>query len=124
MSNRSFFPLRGSLHREAVMLMGQVTTSTSGAIASQKCKGFSVARTGAGVYVVTLENAYAALLDAQIVPVAALNAAKGAVSIVTAEAVATTPSVTITLLDGAHAAADPVDGAVLLVSLKLSRVPV
>lgn len=44
-------------------LYGKVTTTTSGTIGSQDCRGFSVAKTGSetGRYSVTLEDNYPAL---------------------------------------------------------------
>ena len=68
MANRNFYPMRGSLSREIVKLYGSVTIGASGAISSQDCKGFSVAKTASetGRYTVTLEDRFTAFRGAQV----------------------------------------------------------
>lgn len=63
MANRNFKPGAMGLEKGIITLYGKVVTSTSGAIASQDCRGFSIAKTGSetGRYTVTLEDAYTAL---------------------------------------------------------------
>jgi hypothetical protein len=125
MSNRMFYPLRGSLNREVVTLFGSVTTSTGGAIASQSCKGFSVARTGTGVYAVTLQDAYAAVLDSRVtLSVAAITAGKGQLFVLTTNTPLSAALVLKVYRPDTQVVADVDDGAVLLFSISLSRVAV
>lgn len=69
MANRLLKPLKGCLEAGVVKLFGSVTTSTSGTIASQACKGFSVAKTATktGRYTVTLADKYNGLLACAVV---------------------------------------------------------
>lgn len=121
MSNRMFFPTRGSLNREVVTLYAKVTTSTAGAVSSQKSKGLSVARTGTGAYTITLENAYADLLGAEVTIIGANTASKGLIPLVTSQSV-TTKSLVVQLVSAPGTAADVVDGAVVVFAITLSRV--
>ena len=68
MANRYFTQFAYTLEKGIVKLFGKVTTSTGGAIASQDCKGFSVAKTAseAGRYTVTLEDKYFDLRAANV----------------------------------------------------------
>lgn len=63
MANRNFKPGAMGLEKGIITLYGKVVTGTDGAISSQDCRGFSVAKTGSetGRYTVTLEDAYTAL---------------------------------------------------------------
>jgi hypothetical protein len=65
MASRSWRPEQGSLTDGVVTLHGKVTTSTSGTIGSQSCRGFTVAKDAseAGRYTVTLEDDYNSLLN-------------------------------------------------------------
>lgn len=121
MSNRSFYPFRGTLNRETVTLYAKVVTSTSGAIASQKSKGLSVARTGTGAYTITLENSYADLLGVLATVVGTNTAAKGVSAVVTTQNVAS-KSLVVTLVSAPGTAADPADGATVVFAVTLSRV--
>jgi hypothetical protein len=126
MSNRSFFPLRGSLNREIVKLYGTITTTTSGAIGSQTGKGFSAARTAAGRYVVTLQDAYTSLVSASVSvqggATAAYTAGKGQ-NLLLRSVTPTTKALTLQLTrPDTQADADPEDGALLYVEITLSRV--
>jgi hypothetical protein len=69
MANRLLKQFQGTLEAGVVKLYGVVTTSTSGTIASQSCKGFSVAKTPgkSGRYTVTLADYYSALLHCGVV---------------------------------------------------------
>jgi len=60
-------------------LFGEVVTSTSGTIASQSCKGFTVTKTGSetGRYTVTLADKYMKLLNVGVCVVGAADAAYG-----------------------------------------------
>lgn len=123
MSNRMYYPVRGSLNREMVLLFGNVVTSTNGAIASQVCKGFTVARTGTGVYTITLDDTYAALLHGLSSARGSVTAGKGQISNVTAVNLAT-KTITVTFYrPDTQAAADVTDGNTVVFTLILSRVP-
>jgi len=125
MSNRMFYPLRGSLNREVVTLYGTVTTSTGGAIASQACKGFSVSRTGTGVYAIALQDAYAALLNADVtLSVSAITAGKGQLFVVTTDAPSSLALVIKVYRPDTQVPADVDDGALLKFALTLSRVAI
>lgn len=58
MATRTFFPTAGSLDRNVVHLHGTLDIGATGAISNPDCMGFSVARTGTGTYVVTLDDVY------------------------------------------------------------------
>lgn len=79
--NGIMHPLKGSRTRKVGFLFGFVTTTAGGAIdatASANCVGFSVTRTGAGVYRIVLEDKWVAIVDAYATAfVAAYAAAKG-----------------------------------------------
>lgn len=83
MANRLFQQFRHTLENGIVDLYGSFVTSTSGAIASSACKGFSIAKTGSetGRYTVTLADRYYGLKSvlANIVGTAdaAMTSAKG-----------------------------------------------
>lgn len=124
MSNRMYFPLRGSLNRETVTLFGTITTTTSGAIGSQSCKGFSVTRTGTGVYRIALQDAYAALLNlSATLSVASVTAGKGQLFFVSTNTpLSSVLDVTVVRPD-TQVAADVNDGALVSFAITLSRVP-
>lgn len=94
MANRLNKQFMQSLEAGIVKLYGEVTTSTSGTISAQSCKGFSVAKTGSetGRYTVTLADKYNKLLHCGVVVVgatdAAYTAAKGLVSFLRNDSVA------------------------------------
>jgi hypothetical protein len=60
MANRTFHAAK-SLDREVISLFGVLTIGAVGAISSQDCLGFSVARTGVGAWTITLGDRYGAL---------------------------------------------------------------
>ena len=123
MSNRMYFPFRGSLNRETVTLFGSVTTTTSGAIGSQLCKGFSVARTGTGVYRITLQDAYAALLNLSVtLSVSAVTAGKGQLFFVSTNTPLSSVIDVTVLRPDTQVPADVDDGALVSFAITLSRV--
>lgn len=125
MSNRMFYPLRGSLNREVVTLFGTVTTTTSGAVGSQACKGFSVSRTGTGVYAIALQDAYAALLNADVtLSVSAITAGKGQLFVVTTDTPLSSALVIKVYRPDTQVVADVDDGALIKFALTLSRVAI
>lgn len=123
MSNRMFYPGSKSLNRETITLYSQVTTTTNGTIGSQRNRGFSVAKSGTGAYTCTLENPYAVLLDADVRVVGTNTAAKGMDPVITASNVPN-KTLTITMVSAPGTAAEVPDGAILLFTLVLSRVPI
>jgi hypothetical protein len=66
MANRSWKKQFNTLTPGIVTLHGVVKLGTSGATSSQTSKGFSVARTGVGIYTVTLDDGYAELLKSTV----------------------------------------------------------
>lgn len=128
MANRMFYPLRGSLSREVVRLYGSVTIGTSGAIASQSCKGFSVAQTDSedGRYTVTLDDPYNGFLGCNLTIEAADDAAVpvvyAGVRNVDVSAGSKTFDVQVTGIDtGAFADTDPASGDVLHLEIILQN---
>lgn len=63
MASVSTYPI-GMLRPERVMIQGSFAPAGTGAVTAVKGKGFSVARTGVGTFVVTLANSYADLESA------------------------------------------------------------
>jgi hypothetical protein len=61
MANRTFYPVQ-ALDREVKWLFGEVTIGAAGAVTSETSHGFSTARTGTGLYTITLQDAYPELL--------------------------------------------------------------
>lgn len=68
MANRNFKPGAMALEAGTIKLYGYVQTGSSGAITSQDCRGFSIAKTGSetGRYTVTLEDSYVAFRNCSI----------------------------------------------------------
>lgn len=62
MANRVWKKEFNTLTPGVVTLHGVAKLGTTGAVSSQTSKGFSVARTGVGLYTVTLEDVYSELL--------------------------------------------------------------
>jgi len=58
MADRTFHPLDGSLDRKVVELFGHLTIGATGAITAEDSNGFSTARTGVGLYTITLQDKY------------------------------------------------------------------
>jgi hypothetical protein len=62
MANRVWKKMSTTLTPGVVSLYGVAKLGSTGAVTSQTSRGFSIARTGAGIYTVTLEDAYLELL--------------------------------------------------------------
>ena len=123
MSNRMFYPTRGSLNREVVTLYGTVTTTTNGTIGSQDCKGFSVARTSTGLYTITLQDAYAATLDVRVLIIdTTITPGKGQIIAVSADTPLLASIAVKFYRPDTQVVADVDDGAILKFVLTLSRV--
>lgn len=77
MANRYFKEQVQCLEGGIVKLFGKVVTSTSGTIASQTCKGFTVTKTGSetGRYTITLADKYNSLRGMSVVLQGAADAA-------------------------------------------------
>lgn len=77
MAGRMFKPLSGALEQGVVKLYAQVTTSTSGAVASQLAQGLVVSKTAdkVGRYTLTLKDKYMRVLACQAVVIGAADAA-------------------------------------------------
>lgn len=63
MANRYFTQFFYSFYKKPVMLGGKVSLNASAAITSQDGKGFSVAKSGTGLYTITLEDQYSKLIS-------------------------------------------------------------
>lgn len=76
MANRLFKQFQMTLEAGVVKLYGTVVTSTSGVIASEACKGFTVAKTAGevGRYTVTLSDYFLGLLAVSVTVVGSTDA--------------------------------------------------
>ena len=63
MANRNFKPGAMSIEKGLICLYGRVVFGGSGTIASQDCRGFSVAKGATGVFEITLEDSYTELYN-------------------------------------------------------------
>lgn len=63
MPARSYRPLRGMLVNEAVYIEGSFAPDTANPPTTVRGKGFTVARSGAGTFVVTLDQVYPELVS-------------------------------------------------------------
>lgn len=63
MANRTYNPPR-ALEKELVTLVGKVAISAAAAVGTKVGRGFSIAKTAAGEYTVTLQDKYMQLLGA------------------------------------------------------------
>lgn len=117
------------VRREVVRLQGRVTLDGASAVSaaaaeSPKLTGFSMARTGVGVFRITLRDKWVKLLGVNITVVAAAVAATaGREYFVSAEAVsAATPTIDVTFVrTDTGAAAEVTASAVLLVEVVLGN---
>lgn len=66
MASKLWNRLRGSLEIESVIISGKVSIAADASVSSETLKGASVARTAAGVYTITLDQAYSSCLSAVI----------------------------------------------------------
>lgn len=120
MANRLMKQFMMTLEAGVSKLYGEVTTTTSGTIGSQSCKGFTVSKTAGetGRYTVTLADNYNKLLAVSVAVVgsadAAYTSAKGLVSFLRNDTIAangTTFNVQFCDADGSPADAELEDGA-------------
>lgn len=111
-----------------IKLYGNFTTSTSGTISAQSCKGFSVAKTGSetGRYTVTLDDTYTALLGVGVNVVGSSDAAytstKGLINYLRNVSVAdSTPTFDIQFVQVSIADAELLDAAKVYIEITLKN---
>lgn len=115
-----------SARRDLIDLVGRMNTTAAGVITTQtkkKFSGFVAARTGAGLYTLTVEKTaakYAELIDvdARII-LAAIPAANGVIPFVTSDLVTTTGVITVQFRQASGAAAELMDNATVLWTITL-----
>lgn len=120
MANRNFNRYQ-ALEKEVKTLFAKVTIGASGAptLVSAQSKGVaSISRSSAGLYVVTLQDAYMKLLHAHVMVVT--PSAEDIVCHVSAEDVASAKTVTVRCTTAA-VATDPASGDSLLIRLDLKN---
>lgn len=123
MANRFFNQFRFSMEKNVVDLYLKVNIGASGAPTIARGKGIaSITRTSAGLYVITLQDKYHALLNVQSAVKLASGLPASALFAISAEAVATAKTITVQYADGdTPAATDPDSGAVLYFTITLSN---
>lgn len=123
MANRRMFQFRLSLQRDIVDLSLKAAIGATGAptISTTDAKGItSITRNSAGKYTILLQDNYAALMSAQVTVLNATASAAPITQLISEQVSnATTPQVVVQCLDAAGAAADPDNGATLMVSIML-----
>lgn len=114
MANRNGAPTF-ALDRSTFSLSGIVTLGVA-TIASQDCLGFTVARTGAGAYTITLDDKWPQLFDVSVNRIASA-AADTYVQVLT-ETVASTKTITFGhYTGGTTTAADPATGVKFVIRI-------
>ena len=129
MANQLLYGLQGVREAGIVKLYGSFVTSTSGAVASSDCKGFTVAKTGTetGRYTVTLGQKYTKLRAASVMiegsADTAYTTAKGVTAILRGVDVTTNGVLYIQFVDSDGSAADAEleDGAKVYIELTLKN---
>lgn len=129
MANRYFKDQVKTLEGGLIRLCGHVVTSTSGTIASQTSKGFTVTKTGSetGRYTVTLADDYVALRGCNVMVVGADDTAytsgKGLASFIRNVDVTTAKVLYVQFADAATPQADAEleDGAEFYIELLLKN---
>lgn len=123
MANRRMFQFRYSVQRDIVDLTLKASIAAAGVptLSTTDAKGIaSITRLSAGQYRISLQDNYQALMAAQIVVLNATASAAPLSQLISEQVISVTaPQVVIQLLDAAGVAADPDDGATLLVHLML-----
>ena len=123
MANRRMFQFRYSVQRDIVDLTLKASIAAAGVptLSTTDAKGIaSITRLAAGQYRISLQDNYQALMAAQIVVLNATASAAPLSQLISEQVISVTaPQVVIQLLDAAGVAADPDDGATLLVHLML-----
>jgi len=123
MANRRMFQFRYSVQRDIVDLTLKASIAAAGVptLSTTDAKGIaSITRLGAGQYRISLQDNYQALMAASIIVMNATASAAPVSQLISEQVVSVSaPQVVIQLLDAAGVAADPDDGATLLVHLML-----
>lgn len=118
MANIMHHPLKGTRTRKVAMLFGFITTTTAGAIdsaASTNCNGFTVSRTSAGLYRLTLDDKYQSVLNILATPQKAAGgwvAGKGISGRIAATSIAN-GTIDVEFTNDVGVAADVTDGSVI-----------
>jgi hypothetical protein len=123
MANRTFHAAK-SLDREVVKLYGVLTIGAVGAISSQDCNGFSVARTDVGLWTITLQDRYGALLGINSSHLHATTPSGASLEMVADNSAAaaktiTTKWVSDDAVGGTFAPIDPASGAKVYLEITL-----
>lgn len=121
---RRKFQFQYSMQREIVNLSLKAAIGASGAptLSTTDAKGVtSITRNSAGRYTIVLQDTYPALMHAQVIVMNATASAAPIVQLVSEDVVGAA-TVVIQCLDAAGAAADPDNGATLLMSMSLRNV--
>lgn len=108
MANRLWEEKINQLEKGVVLLSGKIVVGAAGAVTSSSIKGASVARSSAGVYTITLEDAYVSLLACQASLLAALTTALK-VCVQSAD-VSSAKTIVLRVDNAIPAAADPASG--------------
>ncbi len=119
--NRQLFQFRYSFEREVVEYFAKVTIGATGAPTLTIGKGItSISRTSAGLYVITLQDTSAKLLEVSQSIISGASAAAAPMFNVVSEAVATTGLITVQYraIDNSTAT-DPASGEVLLLRISV-----
>lgn len=122
MANRNFKPGAMSIEKGLICLYGRVVIGAAGVIASQDCRGFSIALSSSpGVYDITLEDNYNALYMVSSNVNDAVAAGEGKFVQITAEDVENgTIEITVVASDDGLAA-DIASGGILFLELTLKN---
>lgn len=124
MANRRFNQFSASLINNHRMLSLKAAIGASGAptISTSYAKGFaSITRNSAGNYTLLLQNNYQALLCVSGIVLHASASAAPIMQVISEQvANVTTPQLIVQFLDAAGAAADPDDGATIMIAIQLS----
>jgi hypothetical protein len=128
MANRTFHAAK-SLDREVVSLFGILTIGAVGAITSQDCNGFSVARTGVGAWTITLGDRYGALFGINSSYLHATTPSGGKLEMVADNSGAAAKTITAKWVNdaavaGTFAPADPASGAKIYLHIQLRNTAV
>jgi hypothetical protein len=127
-ANRSFTNQGFYLEKAPVFLFAKVSIGASGAPTLSRGKGISsISRTSAGLYVITLQDAYVALLGATCTRLLASGMPAAPAFSLVSETVSSTKAVTVQFSgatsssDTTLVAADPSSGTVLYFQIVLSN---
>lgn len=126
----ALFPGPKARRRETVVLQGKLNLGATGAITTQTKKrfsGFTAARTGAGIYTLTLTTKYSELLNV-VINIIGANATYAATAgreyFMSSDLTTTTGVITVKFLrTDTGAVAEIEDSAKVLITLELAQAP-